>query len=129
MNLCPGSKIQQQDPSRKSWTSTKSIPILNFLKVCALDPVSRAYNSAMTGKSDQSDLIAALIDDQTDETVKKALAQGRVVAGAQGIDKVLDEYELDVIVVPGDSPITLLATLAGKYDLNLSIENTTQGYH
>ena len=49
--------------------------------------------------------------------MKKALAQGRLAASAQKIDEVLDEYDLDVIVVPGGSHIILLVTLASKCDI------------
>ena len=56
--------------------------------------------------------------------MKKALAQGKLAASAQGIDKVLDGYNLDVIVVPGDSPITLLATLAGNDDIRKLVKTS-----
>lgn len=37
----------------------------------------------------------------------------RRLAGPEGIEKVLNDYELDVLLVPTDSPISTVATFAG----------------
>jgi amidase len=43
------------------------------------------------------------------------LANVRSLGQAKGIDKILAEYELDVLIGPADSQFTKIAAAAGKY--------------
>jgi len=61
---------------------------------------------------DQSALIKGVEDTSTEDFVKSVQAHVQHLARAQGIDKALDEHGVDVIVAPGDSPITSLTTSA-----------------
>ena len=66
------------------------------------------------GHPDQNALIKGAEDTSTDEYVKSVQTHVQDLARAQGIDKALNEHGVDVIVAPGDSPITSLTTSAGK---------------
>lgn len=63
--------------------------------------------------TDQADLIQTLESTMTDETASAVKAQGKFLAGSQGIDAALAKNEIDLIIGPGDCEICAVAALAG----------------
>ncbi|PCG89628.1 Amidase [Penicillium occitanis (nom. inval.)] len=63
--------------------------------------------------TDQADLIQTLESTMTDETASAVKAQGKLLAGSQGIDAALAKNEIDLIIGPGDCEICAVAALAG----------------
>lgn len=78
---------------------------LVFLEVCLT--VSAEFPS-------QSSLENSLNDNTTAAENQRTLTEIRELAGPNGIDKVLDQHNLDVIGVLTDSPLSSLASAAGK---------------
>lgn len=65
------------------------------------------------------DLLVGSLEDTTPlEKVERARVAVKELAKG-GLDKVLDDYELEAIIAPTDSPIYSLASSAGKLDLIL----------
>lgn len=63
-------------------------------------------------RAGQEYLINSQNDNTSTEDCERAKAAMKELAGREGIDKVLDEYQLDVIVGPMDSPMSTLAACA-----------------
>lgn len=97
---------------------------LVFLEVCLT--VSAEFPS-------QSTLENSLNDNTTVAENHRTLTEVRELAGPNGIDKVLDQHNLDAIGVLTDSPLSSLASAAGKsHPLRLGIsvvsKDMNQGY-
>lgn len=45
----------------------------------------------------------------------RLLQHARTISRELGIDKTLKDYEIDVIIAPGDSAFNLLVSSAGKF--------------
>jgi amidase len=59
----------------------------------------------------------------------KVLQHLRSISRDQGIDRILKEYDVDVIIGPADSFITSLATASGMLELNrLDLKARTHCY-
>ncbi|ATY58913.1 amidase family [Cordyceps militaris] len=61
----------------------------------------------------QDRLEKALADKSTAEELEEALLLARKVARDEGIDKILREYDLDVIIGPAESPMPTIACASG----------------
>lgn len=81
----------------------------------------------------QSSLENSLNDNTTTAETPRTLTEVRELANPNGIDKVLDQHNLDAIAVLTDSPLSSLASAAGKsHPLRLGIsvvsKDMNQGY-
>lgn len=65
-------------------------------------------NEPTEAHTDQADLIQTLRSTMTDETASAVKAQGKPLAGSQGIDAALAKNEIDLIIGPGDCEIAQL---------------------
>lgn len=71
------------------------------------------FNTRTDIRAGQEYLINSQNDSTSTEDFERAKAAMKELAGRQGIDKMLDEYKLDAIVGPMNSPISTFAALAG----------------
>lgn len=67
------------------------------------------------GYPKQDKLEKALRTKLSAETLDAALKYARDVGRTRGIDKILKEYEIDVIIGPAESSMTDLAAASGSY--------------
>lgn len=73
-------------------------------------------NDKMTpGYSTQDKLEAALDAKFSRETLDANLQHARHVSRTEGIDKMLKEYDIDVIIGPAESAMTSFAAASGTY--------------
>jgi amidase len=66
------------------------------------------------GASNQAGFIKALNLEMSDVEYNNLLKFARNRCGPQGIDKVLEENEVDIIMGPGDGPLFCISGTAGK---------------
>ena len=45
------------------------------------------------------------------------MAHTRLIGRTEGIDKTIDDNEIDVIIAPADSPLSDIASAAGKFPI------------
>ncbi len=58
-----------------------------------------------------------------DAEYDEILEFGRRMSRQEGIDKVMKEHDVNIIVAPSDSPLYVMAALAGSYSRVLFIVN------
>ena len=75
--------------------------------------------------SEQRRLIDTLENPISLEFYEKAMKLCRTTARGQGVDKVLEEHNLDLIALPMDSPSPRIAAAAGERTLNNAIKVCT----
>ena len=66
------------------------------------------------GANNQAGLIRALSTTMTDAQCQEILQSARERCGKNGIDKVLEENNVDVIIGPGDGPLFMISGTAGQ---------------
>lgn len=64
--------------------------------------------------TDQKDLLAAEADSTSETQIQEAIEHGRNTAGRDGIDRVMSEYGVDLLIGPGDSDLYTYAACAGE---------------
>ena len=67
----------------------------------------------LIGYPRQDRLEKALAQSYTTEDLDKALAHARRIGRDEGIDKILEEYDIDVIIGPADSKMPTIAAASG----------------
>lgn len=87
--------------------------ILSLLKVCRTicDMTSRLMTFAEAPKQDE--FISIENNDTTPEQVDEWTRFARTKAGVEGIDKLFDEKEIDLVVGPAESLMCIYAAYAG----------------
>lgn len=72
-------------------------------------------HSLLPGANNQVGLIRALHATMEPEQYRKLIDSARDRCGKRGIDKVLEENGVDIILGPGDGPLYIIAGTAGQW--------------
>lgn len=94
------------------------MPIRSFRLVSIL-AAEKTTASNNAGASNQAGLIRALNCNMTDNEYHEILRYARERCGRNGIDKVLEENDVDIIMGPGDGAMFTIAATAGKSSLEM----------
>jgi amidase len=88
------------------------VPVRTMADVIAFN---KAHADAEMPFFDQEWMVLADSDPFPKDVYEKALARGRRMAGAQGIDAVLQAHQLDALVAPSDMPAGLIDLVNGGF--------------
>jgi amidase len=111
-----------------SYLSTrKGLPVKTLADVIAFNEAKAEVELRWFGQELLLEAEATTgVDDPLYQT---ALAQGHLLSRAQGIDAVMNDYQLDALVMPSAAPARCIDLLTGDYDVDMSPSAAAQaGY-
>ncbi len=76
---------------------------------------------SLLGAANQAGLIRALHATMDPEEYRKLIDEARSICGEKGIDRVLEDNDVDIILGPGDGPMFVIAGTAGKWPNTLQM--------
>jgi len=79
-----------------------------------LDSYEARDSLVFAGADNQAGFVKALQLKMSDDEYNDLLSFARNRCGPQGIDKVLEENEIDIIMGPGDGPLFCISGAAGQ---------------